>query len=89
MLGGYYMLELSGLDLTKSVAQTITGSYAGAKNALASGKPVWLYGVDGYGPIPATASAGASNAVVLSFLTYTASVATTSAVTVTDLLDTE
>ncbi len=82
---GYLMLELPGLDLTETDPQTITGSYAITKAAAAAGKPVWIYGVDGYTPIPATISEGASSAYVISFLTYTATVATTSAITVVDL----
>lgn len=88
MTPGYVMLSLPGLDLTDATAQTITGSHARTAAAASSGKPVWLYGVDGYGPIPVTISAGASGAYVMSFLTYTASIATTGAVTVTNLLGT-
>lgn len=84
--GGYLMLELPGLDLTETDPQTIAGSYAVTKAAALAGKPVWLYGVDGYStPIPATISEGASSSYIISFLTYTATVATTSAVTVDDL----
>lgn len=83
---GYLMLELPGLDLTETDPQTIAGSYAVTKAAALAGKPVWLYGVkDVLTPIPATISAGASSSYIISFLTYTATVATTSAVTVDDL----
>lgn len=85
---GYIMLDLGGLDLAKSTAQDIPNSNLRAAIAQASGKPVFIYGVDGYGPIPAVVSSGSSGAFVLTFLTYTATVATTDKVTVTDLLDT-
>lgn len=88
MKPGYYMLYLGGLDLTDSTAQDIPDSSALAGIARSSGKPVFIYGVEGYGPIPATVSDGASGAYVLTFLTYTATVATTDKVTVADLLDT-
>ena len=84
--GGYLMLELPGLDLTETGPQTIAGSYAVTKAAALAGKPIWLYGVEGFStPIPAAISEGASSAYIISFLTYTATVATTSAVTVDDL----
>lgn len=88
MTPGYYMLDLEGLDLTDSTAQDISNSSLKAGIAKASGKPVYIYGVEGYGPIPAVVSDGSSGAYVLTFLTYTATVATTDKVTVVDLLDT-
>ena len=88
MMPGYYMLELEGLDLSDSTAQDIANSHLKKGTAKATGKPVYIYGVDGYAPIPATITAGDSGAYVLVFLTYTALVASTNKVTVTDLLDT-
>lgn len=40
MNGGYYLLDCTGLDLTKDTAQTITGSWQNCVNALASNKPI-------------------------------------------------
>lgn len=82
------MLDLAGLDLTDSSAQDIPNSSLRAGIAQACGKPVYIYGVEGYGPIPAVVSSGSSGAYVLTFLTYTATVATTDKVTVADLLAT-
>lgn len=88
MMPGYCMLDLEGLDLSDSTAQDIANSHLKTGIAKATGKPVYIYGVDGYAPIPATITAGDSGAYVLVFLTYTALVASTNKVTVTDLLDT-
>lgn len=88
MTPGYCMLSMEGLDLTDSTAQDIANSHLRTGIAKTTGKPVYIYGVEGYGPIPAVVSDGSSNAYVLTFLTYTATVATTDKVTVVDLLDT-
>lgn len=88
MIPGYYMLSMAGLDLTDSTAQDIAGSHDLTAYAFASGKPVYMYGVEGYSPIPVTITAGDSGAYALAFLTYTATVATTDKVTVVDLLGT-
>lgn len=88
MTPGYYMLDMGGLDLTDSTAQDIAGSHDRTADAFTSGKPVYMYGVDGYTPIHVTIAAGDSGAYALAFLTYTATVATTDKVTVVDLLDT-
>ena len=89
MTPGYCMLSMDGLDLTDATAQDIPNSSLRTGIAKASGKPVYIYGVDGYGPIPAVVSDGSSGAYILTFLTYTATVATTNKVTVVDLLDTD
>lgn len=38
MNGGYYMVDLKGLDLTSDSTQTISGLFAEMKKAIASGK---------------------------------------------------
>lgn len=38
---GYTLVDCSGLDLSDSTAQTITGLYARAKAALETGKPAY------------------------------------------------
>lgn len=86
MNGGYYMLDMTGLDLSKSTAQTITGAHAAVSVAAASGKPIVLCGVKDHSPIQATVTPGSSGAFVLLFLTYSATVASPSSVTVVDLL---
>lgn len=42
--GGYCMVDCTGLDLTDSNEQTITGLYARMKAALKTGKPLVAYG---------------------------------------------
>lgn len=43
MTGGYFMVDLGGLDLTDDTKQTITGLYKRMQEALASGKPLVGY----------------------------------------------
>ena len=38
--GGYYVVDLKGLDLTSDSTQTISGLFADMKKAIASGKPL-------------------------------------------------
>ena len=40
MNGGYFLLDCTGLDLTEDSAQTISGSWQNAVNALKSNKPI-------------------------------------------------
>lgn len=40
MNGGYFLADCTGLDLSSSSAQSITGIWEKAKNALASEKPI-------------------------------------------------
>lgn len=42
MNGGYIMVDCTGLNLNKSTSQTVTGLYARAEEALATGKPVYV-----------------------------------------------
>jgi len=39
--GGYVMIDCTGLDLTKSTAQSITGLYNKVKTAMQSGKMIY------------------------------------------------
>lgn len=43
MNGGYYMVDLKGLDLTADSTQTISGLFADMKKGIASGKPLVGY----------------------------------------------
>lgn len=43
MNGGYYMIDLKGLDLTSDTTQTISGLYADMQKGIASGKPLVGY----------------------------------------------
>lgn len=43
MNGGYYMVDLKGLDLTSDSTQTISGLFNEMKKAIASGKPLVAY----------------------------------------------
>ena len=43
MNGGYYMVDLKGLDLTSDSTQTISGLYAEMQKGIASGKPLVGY----------------------------------------------
>lgn len=45
MKGGYFMAEVNA-DLSKTTKQTITGIYNIAKNAVESGKPIAIYGMN-------------------------------------------
>lgn len=40
MNGGYFLLDCTGLDLTKDTAQSITGCWQNAASAIASNKPI-------------------------------------------------
>ena len=40
MNGGYFLLDCTGLDLTKDTAQSISGCWQNAVNALKSNKPI-------------------------------------------------
>lgn len=40
MNGGYYMIDLSGLDLTDTDPQTVNGLYAQMQKGIKSGKPL-------------------------------------------------
>ena len=44
MNGGYFMVNLKGLDLTSAEEQTITGLYDQMQKAIKSGKPLIGYG---------------------------------------------
>lgn len=44
MNGGYFLADCTGLDLSSSSAQSITGIWEKAKTALASGKPIIAHG---------------------------------------------
>ena len=43
MVGGYAMIDCSGLVLTKGTNQTINGIWEQVKAAYKSGKPCWAY----------------------------------------------
>lgn len=43
MKGGYFLLDCTGLDLTKDTAQSITGSWDRSLAALNSDKPIMAY----------------------------------------------
>lgn len=43
MNAGYYLLDAGGLDLTEDDAQSISGCWARAKEALATQKPIFSY----------------------------------------------
>lgn len=40
MNGGYFLLDCTGLDLTKTTAQSISGCWQKAVDAIASNKPI-------------------------------------------------
>lgn len=40
MNGGYFLLDCTGLDLTKDTAQSITGCWQKAVDAIAANKPI-------------------------------------------------
>lgn len=40
MNGGYFLLDCSGLDLTKDTAQSITGCWQNVVDAIAANKPI-------------------------------------------------
>jgi hypothetical protein len=42
--GGYFMVDATGYDYSKTSAQTVTGLYAQCDKAYKSGKPIILYG---------------------------------------------
>lgn len=44
MNGGYFLVNLNGLDLTDDSQQTISGLYAQMQKAIKSGKPLVGYG---------------------------------------------
>lgn len=44
MVGGYIMVDCSGLDLTETAAQSITGIWDKAVSAIASDKPIIAHG---------------------------------------------
>lgn len=57
LYGGYFMIDATGLDLTKgSTPQTITGIYSRCKAAMITGKPVYAFntkwGTISASPIP-------------------------------------
>jgi len=70
MKGGYQMVDCKGLDLTGgSTAQTIAGIHEEFSKALASNKPVYLYGCKNgtnkpTTPIQAFLNAGATGTIV-------------------------
>lgn len=43
MKGGYFMADCTGLDLSKSTAQSITGIWQKAVDAIAADKPIVTY----------------------------------------------
>lgn len=43
MNGGYFLLDCTGLDLTGESAQSITGCWQNAVNALKANKPIMAY----------------------------------------------
>lgn len=53
--GGYYVVDLKGLDLTDTDPQTISGLFADMKKAIASGKPLIainaVWGVNSNAPL--------------------------------------
>ena len=57
MKGGYTLVDVTGLDLTKSTATSYTGIWKKAVDAIASGKPIickgCVYGT-GYPVSPVT-----------------------------------
>lgn len=42
--GGYVMVDITGLDVSDSEAQTIDGLYSRLEDAMATGKPIMVYG---------------------------------------------
>lgn len=65
VIGGYALVDCTGLDLSKSTKQTLTGVYNRIKSAYDSGKLVLLTNT-GASPMPVM--------VTLSSTTYTAKV---------------
>ena len=43
MNGGYFLLDCTGLDLTKDTAQSITGCWQNVVKAIKSNKPIMAY----------------------------------------------
>lgn len=54
LYGGYFMIDATGLDLTKGMTpQSIAGLYSRCKAALITGKPVYAFNAK-WGTIPAS-----------------------------------
>ena len=45
LIGGYYMLDATGIDLNANKKETVTGIHAKVAKAYATGKPVICYGI--------------------------------------------
>lgn len=86
-IGGYALLDGTGIDLTKSTKQTITGIYAKAATAYKSGKAVQLVNtVNTAGvvsPIPVMAQV-VSTSYVLSAGPYVITIGSDDGATVVD-----
>lgn len=69
MNGGYILIDAAGLDLNVATAQTITGLFARLKEAISTGKPVYLCNVvdddSKLSPIPAVVVDGTSIAITI------------------------
>lgn len=91
MKGGYHLLDATGVDLSKSTAQTVAGSWKKAQDAIASGKPlVMCNAIYGTGvpvsPVPGFGWYISSTEIVLVGATLHVHVKNTDKVTVVDVV---
>lgn len=90
MKGGYIMIDCGGLNLLSESSQTIAGLYSKVSKAISRNKPVYLYNCK-YGAGVSTSPIQAfgyvnSGSYVLTTSIYQITVASTDAVTISDLL---
>lgn len=93
MVGGYSLIDATGLDITGgSTQQTINGLNAALKTAIASGKEIILCGADNNGApisaIPVFAYMSSTSAIV-TFSIYQMTVTSADKVTIADLTASE
>ena len=84
MNGGYSMVDCVGLDLGNP--GMVSGLYAQVKNAVKSGKPIYLYNVvngeQEFTPIVAYGGVESSTSVFLSFFPITLHISNSDVVTI-------
>lgn len=90
MNGGYFLIDGTGVDLTKETAQSVPGSWNQAKTALATGKPLvmcnTIYGTGNpVSPVPGFGWYIAADEIVLVGATLHVHVKNNDTVTVIDV----
>ena len=90
MLGGYILVDCTGLNLNSSASQTITGLYARAKKALATKKPAFATNCNMSGmacsPVSVVAWDQGDDGIIVTGHTLRITIASNDAVTVTNLV---